>query len=369
MSHKTQFLELGAFSGMKAQMTQEDFINYKKIFSKTHKTSQHKSKRTRCFYCNETCSSFCNSHTIPAFCLKYIATNGKLYHMNTLIDNPFLNKDKGINEAGTFYMICRECDSKVFQDYENESNYDKIPTTKMLAQIAMKNSLKSISKREFENAFYDEMCNELGLPKPIADGRHRINELDLNEYISAYNKAKKSALKPFNGDYYIYTFIELPYRIPIAFQGNVALICDLEGKVINDVYNYNANYELKYINLCVFPFKSKSIIMLFVEKGNKRYSSFFKQLKKLSLTEQLKVVNYIIFAHTEDYFMSPELSKNTIEKLTKTARKTTYLVSNNTFINKIDTAKEYFSFAEINSIPNILSEEYQIKEKDDETTI
>ncbi len=366
MDNITMPVDLGKFAGVKDFLTQEELIKYKKTFSKTYKASQQKSKRTHCYYCNEPCNSFCNSHTIPAFCLKYIATNGKLFHMNTMVDIPFLKKDKGVNEAGTFHIICRDCDSKIFQDYENENNYDKKPTTKMLAQIAMKNSLKLISKRELEDALYDEMTSKLGFPSSIGNFKHMVNEMDLKEYIFAYNKAKKSSLKPFDGDYYIYTYIELPYRVPIAFQGSVSLICDLEGKVINNIYNYNANYEIKNVHLCVFPFKSKSIILFFVENGNKRYSSFFKQFKKLSHKEQLKVVNYIIFAYTEDFFMSPELSEDTIAKLTKTACKSTELVSLNPFTNGIDAATEHFSYTEMNSIPNILSEEYQIKEENDE---
>lgn len=369
MDKYTKPIDLGAFAGVKESIPQDEFIDYKKTFSKTYSASKQKSKRTHCYYCDKQCNSFCDSHTVPAFCLKHISINGKLYHMNTMVDIPFLKKDKGVKEAGIFNIICRECDSKIFQDYENESNYDNNPTTKMLAQIAMKNNLKLISKREFEDAFYDEMCSELGFPEEIAGYKHMVNGMDLKEYIVAYNKAKKSSLKPFDGDYHIYSYIELPYRVPIAFQGSIALICDLEGKTINNIYNYDANYEIKNVHLCVFPFKSKSIIKFFIENGNKRYSSFFKQFKKLSHEEQLKVVNYIIFAYTEDFFMSPLLPDDVVAKLTKTACKSTDLVSTNPFANGIDAATEHFSFDEMNTIPNILSEEYKIEEETDETTI
>lgn len=369
MDKYTKPINLGAFAGVKEAIPQDELIEYKKKFSKTYSASKQKSKRTHCYYCNKQCNSFCDSHTVPAFCLKHISINGKLYHMNTMIDIPFLKKDKGVKEAGIFNIICRECDSKIFQDYENESNYDNNPTTKMLAQIAMKNNLKLISKREFEDAFYDEMCSEFGFPEEIADYRHMVNGMDLKEYIAAYNKAKKSSLKPFDGDYHIYLYIELPYRVPIAFQGSIALICDLEGKTINNTYNHDVNYEIKNVNLCVFPFKSKSVIMFFIENGNKRYSSFFKQFKKLSHEEQLKVVNYIIFAYTEDFFMSPLLSDETVDALTKVAAKSPELMTKNPFLNGIDIATEHFSFDEMNTIPNILSEEYKIEEETDETTI
>lgn len=368
MDDFTMPLDLGKLAGVKDTLSQDTLINAKKMFSKTYKSSLLKSKRTNCFYCNKPCNSFCNSHTIPAFCLEHIASNGKLFHMNTIVDVPLLKKDKGINESGTFHMICRDCDSKIFQDYENESNYNNIPTTKMLAQIAMKCNLKLISKREFENAFYEEMC-KLKYPLNIAGLRQTINEMDLKEYISAYNKAKKSSLKPFNGDYHIYTYIQLPYRIPIAFQGSLSLICDLNGNIINDIYNHNADYEIKNVYLCVFPFESKSVIMFFIEKGNNRYSSFFKQFKKLPLSEQLKVINFIIFAYTEDYFISPTISEQILNQMFTVASKSTDLISSTPFVNAVDIVKEHYSFNEMQTIPNILSKEYQIKEKDDETSI
>lgn len=362
-------IDLGAFAGVREQLPQDELIGYNKKFSQIYSASQQKSKRTHCYYCNRPCNSFCNSHTIPAFCLKYISKNGKLYHINTMVDIPLLKKDKGVKEAGIFNMICRECDSKIFQDYENESNYSKKSTTKILAQIAMKNSLKLISKREFEDALYDEMCSELYFSEEITDFKHLVNKMDLNEYIAAYKKAKKSSLKPFDGDYHIYSYIELPYRVPIAFQGSIVLICDLEGKTINNIYNYDANYEIKNVHLCVFPFKSKSVIMFFVENGNKRYSSFFKQFKKLSLGEQLQVVNYIIFAYTEDFFMFPDLSADIISQLKKVASKSPELISSYPFADGMNTATEHFSFDGIKTIPNILSEEYKIEEEIDETTI
>lgn len=361
-------VDLGRLVGVKDTLSQDALINAKKVFSKTYKSSQSKSKHTNCYYCNKPCNSFCDSHTIPAFCLKYIALNGKLFHMNTIVDVPILKKDKGVKEAGTFHMICRNCDSKIFQDYESESNYDNKPTTKMLAQIAMKCNLKLISKREFEITFYDEMC-KLGYSSELAKLRQTMEEIDLKEYVSAYNKAKKSSLKPFDGDYYLYTYIQLPYRIPLAFQGSVSLICDLKGNVINDVYNRDARYEIKNVYLCLFPFKSKSIIMLFIEKGNKRYSSFFKQFKKLPLSEQLKVINYIVFAYTEDYFISPSVPEETLKQLLKAARKSTDLISSTPFVNLIDIANEYYSFDEMQTIPNILSEEFQIRTDPNMTSI
>ena len=61
-----------------------------------------------------------------------------------------MDTENGVNKAGTFHLICNDCDSKIFSDYENPDNYSNQPTPKMIAQMALKNSLKSISKRLFE---------------------------------------------------------------------------------------------------------------------------------------------------------------------------------------------------------------------------
>ena len=39
-----------------------------------------------------------------------------------------------------------DCDNKLFSDYENPDNYSGKPTEKMVAQMALKDALKSISK-------------------------------------------------------------------------------------------------------------------------------------------------------------------------------------------------------------------------------
>ena len=62
-----------------------------------------------------------------------------------------------MNEAGTFYLLCNNCDGKVFKDYESLENYEQIPTIKMLSQIDMKNNLKNISKRLTEIKLYKKV--------------------------------------------------------------------------------------------------------------------------------------------------------------------------------------------------------------------
>lgn len=49
-----------------------------------------------------------------------------------------------------FKYICKKCDGKFFQYYENLENTRKSPTDKMLAEIVVKNMLLQLNKRANE---------------------------------------------------------------------------------------------------------------------------------------------------------------------------------------------------------------------------
>ena len=82
-------------------------ITYNKLMSKIQAKARQEAKLNYCYYCKKEVSSFCNSHSVPQFCLRRIAADGKVYNANTLIDLPFMRSEQGVNEAGTFQLICR----------------------------------------------------------------------------------------------------------------------------------------------------------------------------------------------------------------------------------------------------------------------
>lgn len=139
-----------------------------------------------CVYCNQSTSSFCNSHTIPKFILKKIDDEGMIYNSNLytslgLMD--LIKKENGIKETGTFHIICRDCDSKIFQDYEDENNIIQNPTNKMMAEIALKNILKLWYKRNYEICLY----NKIQKSRPFSSSHfmavhhNKVNCLDLKD--------------------------------------------------------------------------------------------------------------------------------------------------------------------------------------------
>ena len=54
-----------------------DNIGIYKEISKIKKEANKYTKGTNCALCGKSCTSFCNSHTIPRFVIKNIAENGK----------------------------------------------------------------------------------------------------------------------------------------------------------------------------------------------------------------------------------------------------------------------------------------------------
>ena len=340
----------------------DDIINGRKVIGSIIRDSRTQAKLAECYYCGKPCTSFCNSHSIPMFCLKRITINGKVCYFNTILDFPVLNDDKGLIEAGTFHLICQDCDGKVFRDYESPDNYSDMPTTRMLAQIDMKNCLKNISKRLIEIEMYDLMKKRTPVTANWTDSKKSVSEFDLKEFMDSYTRAKKRSLKPHEGDYYVGFYEKLPYVVPVAFQGTIALISDLDGNIINNIYSDDPKYVIRSMALCIFPIENSSVVMIFVDNDNRRYARFFKQLKKMSHNERLSIINYILFSYCEDYFLSPKLTDATLSKLKRMSGKTPDMIAvgRTTNFQQLEKAKEIFNYNERFSIPNVLDENYKV---------
>lgn len=84
-----------------------------------------KARGSRCLLCGKKTDGFCKSHSVPQFSLKYIAESGMVFHPSIFMDIEQLDVEKGVMNSGIFQRICRECDGRFFQDYENERNLQK----------------------------------------------------------------------------------------------------------------------------------------------------------------------------------------------------------------------------------------------------
>ncbi|KIL26294.1 hypothetical protein B4133_2870 [Bacillus altitudinis] len=360
-----QMLSLGTDSEVELGAMKEKKVEFRKYFGQLLSQSRKNAKSNECFYCGEKCSSFCNSHSIPAFFLRNIAHEGVVYNNNKLINMPLLDDDIGINKTGTFQLICRDCDSKIFSDYENPDNYEATPTSKMIAQIAMKNYLKSISKRKLEIEWFNNIMDSNEQPFENIEQKQIINNLDLQEYIEGFNRAKRVEKKGWENEYYLFYHQKLDYVVPIAFQSTVALLADFEGNIINNIYNYSPEYQIKSVHICVFPLESSSVIMMFVDSKEKRYRSFYKQFRKLPPEKKLAAINFIIFSYSEDVYIQKKINEKVLKDpfLVDVSRKSLELITPNPIIdvNPLLISKENVNFDKMHEIPNLLLKEFKVR--------
>ncbi|BEH90469.1 hypothetical protein T23_05710 [Turicibacter faecis] len=281
MAREYAKLNLNKMTRVLSKLNKSELIDSKKVVSKGIRTAQSKAKESNCYYCGTPCSSFCNSHTIPAFSLRNIAQKGKLFSANKVIEMRLVEMEKGVKAAGTFQIICKSCDNTIFQEYENPENYLNEITSKMLAQIHLKNTLKMISQRKMEIQLYANI--QFGNQGKF---KNKINQMDLTELEEELAYAKRKINKSYKGDYQIIFHKKLDYVIPIAFQGAVVLPIDLKGAVINNIYNANPKHKMKWIQMAILPMEATSEIILFVDKGNIRYREFRKQLNSVDSLEK-----------------------------------------------------------------------------------
>lgn len=339
----------------------KDRPEHSKMFGRLASECRDEIKSGKCFYCDESVSSYCNSHSIPASFLKNIAEEGKLFTHAGVIELELSKSESGVNQTGTFYIICRKCDSKIFKDYENKDSYNGEVNQRVLAQIAMKNYLKAIFQRKLEIALHEKM----GEDNPINMHVIRNYKLDLNDNIRGFKKAKKVDVKPLQDEYYLFFYEKLDYVVPIAFQHKIALAVDLEGGIINNLYNYKEEYRIQHLHLSVFPLDGTSVVMMFIDKTERRYREFIRQFQNLSLEDQLAAINYIIFLYSEDFYLSPSV-KSVVEDdrdlKEVSGRIGATLAVNN---NEIDSLKMNYCLSDFKKISNMLSPSYAVSNRED----
>ena len=124
-------------------------------------------------------------------------------------------------------------------------------------------------------AIYSKMLNgaESFLEMELLE-KQKVNYLDLNEIKKEFQRALDILNKKATSSYELIYWNVLDYVAPIGFQGHIALIGDLRGGVINDIYNHSPKYVIENINLCVFPLKEKTFVIMFVSKEHKKYKCF-----------------------------------------------------------------------------------------------
>lgn len=322
------------------------------------------SKPTKCILCGNTQTSFCNSHSVPQLALRPIADNGMVLHAADAIgfDEQLVDIENGVNKSGTFNYICRNCDNTFFQDYENKDNLIEKPTDKMLAEIAVKDMLLLMSKRATEKELVKIQQKEFSCFSNVED-YIGLKELDAEEFEKEMFFHKDIADRNETGGYQVLFWKVLPYVIPIAAQSAIALSSDLEGREVNAVYNYSPDVRMQYMHLCLFPLGNQSVVLAFYHKRDKLYRALRHQINSIPENKVLEYLNYLVFAHTENYFISKKVqceieTNDVLQKLSREANGVPSLghlgLDNNFGIGYIPV--------KMDEIPNFLDDKWAVSE-------
>ena len=271
-----------------------NIIEIRKIYSKLIYESKTQAKQEKCLWCGKKITRFCNSHSVPRCVLDNIDTDGKVDYFNAIVNIPFINNDKGLNEAGTFKLLCPTCDGKIFQDYENLEALKEVPSERMLEEIALKNVLLMLNKRYTEIELYNNLLKESKIPYPF-DKKQEVNSLDERDYFWDFNRIKEIMKE--NGEkceFKLFYCKHLDYTVPIAFQGAITLYGDLKGNIVTDIYNTSEEVIVKHMHICVFPLDIGSVVFAFYNKADTEYDSFVNQFNELDDDEKMRIISYII---------------------------------------------------------------------------
>lgn len=317
------------------EVPKENVINSRKKIARQKSDIREQIKEDTCLYCGKTVSGFCNSHSVPAFCLRSIKgadNDGRIFNPNHILKIPVVDEDAGIKNTGTFQIICHDCDNKIFQDYEDEKCFESSPSGQILNAIALKNYLARIASTRLTKADF-EFLSRMGVQSNYLSesdaykkfeerlpsimycvGKATANERDLQDYMAGFKVAKRAKERGWDDEYHLFYFENLPYTVPIAFQLCFPVILDLEGNVINNVYDYSPKVKEKDLHLCIFPMQKSSCILAFTyKKDSSSYRAFFRQLKALTLDDQLSLLLYLVLLYSEKVFFSKLLPKSVFE--------------------------------------------------------
>ena len=293
-------------------LTKEMIIELRKEYSRIISKSRQQAKKSECLWCGKKITRFCNSHSVPQCVLENIDLNGKLDYFNSMLNLPLINEDKGIGEAGTFKLICSDCDNTIFRDYEELSKLESQPTEIMLEEIALKNVLMMLNKRYFEIELYHTLEKEYDVPYPY-DVKQEVNTLDERDFWLDFLRIKEmlSSSGEVKSTYKMFFWKKLDYVIPIAFQGVVTLYGDLEGNMVTDTYNTSEEIIVKHMHVCMFPLETRSVVFAFYHEDDTEYDNFAKQFNKLEEEEQLAVLSYIVYGYCEDMLFAKKFPHRT----------------------------------------------------------
>lgn len=340
-------------------------IEARKEYGKLSKISKAQAKKEKCLWCGKKITRFCNSHSIPQMILGNIDKDGKLDYFNTIVKNPLLNEDKGISEAGTFKLICKECDNSIFQNYEDPKKIGLIPDERMLEEIALKNMLVMLNKRFYEIKLHNNMQQQYQIPFPYKQ-KQEVNDLDERDYLWNFNRIRQMMESDIDGSKFcLFFWKKLDYKIPIAFQGAITLYGDLEGKMITDIYNKSENLIVKNMHICMFPLEKESVVFAFYHEDDHEYDNFKNQFSDLEEEEKLSLLSFLVYEYSEDMIFAKKFPHRTwlINRVHETFVDTTEIFGLSLEMIEMQKRNNLMKLKyRDKTFPNVLDKKFSIKE-------
>lgn len=303
-----------------SNLTNDQKISLKKSMNELNKEPRCDEKR--CLLCNKVVSRFCHSHYIPQFVLKTIGN--KFYDGHSFLFSDIAGKS-GIKNTLLFKNICEECDNTQFKNYEDPLKLDGVASNDLMKDIAKKNWLRFIYKRNSELIKYRNMLNKCvekinDLAEDVSDfqkmfkfysgiytlfQRIETSKLDLSDFINELSNINSTSFK-------IIFERNLNYQTEIACQSIINLVSDLNGNLINDIYDMNPNHKMEELHICILPYNNKTKVLLFTDASNTKYDKLKKQLENHN-TDWQYIINYMVLLYCEDWAISSDVKLETKE--------------------------------------------------------
>lgn len=210
-----------------------------------------------------------------------------------------------------FYSICSICDQDKFNIYENEEALLTRMEWDLINAMALKiylNELFNSRFRSFKNTLDHSQLTDDELITAFYDNIAKVEEttveVDIKDFQEKLNSAKRNIENGYKNYKIIYNRI-LDYTVPVAAQVSIPVSHNIDYKKLQDVSIRNPKI-IQDLLVCVFPLKSKSVIVVFYEIGNDLIKQYAKQFKKLSEEEKLKEIFYLLIRYKpSNYFFSP----------------------------------------------------------------
>lgn len=281
---------------------------------KTYRPKSCKNCHAKFFGSNP--KKICNSHSIPRFILRGVGVN--LNNINAFVHIPWESSKTGVNSAGTFSLLCTDCDGKLFKEYENPSLYNEnflkeCDRQQVMNEIAMKNYLFNMYFHLNEKSKYESMLSKLERDNDTGKGSIvygiKREEAEIIDAKSSFARTKKYSLSTQDNIYNILYFHVFDYEFSIAFQDKVTIGFDCWGNRINDLEDWEK--RTTDFQLIVFPFDGKTFVLAFAEEPNEQLLRMAKSLQKLA-NQRLAVKALISMAisSSKNFYISPNVSES-----------------------------------------------------------